>query len=524
MRADLDYLTSDELRGRLSMQPGADAAARFIAAEFAKAGLQPGNGRSFFQEFGLVAYRPGAKERLRFQHAGTTQELGFGIDFAASFPRRVSVKAPLVFAGYGITAPEYGYDDYAGLDVRGKVVLIFDHEPQETDPASVFNGTGHTRHAGRWLKAFNAQKHGAAGVLVAGEPLRKHRGPLDPTPGVAASAKTARPGPSGRPSQRITAPTQALENSEIRIPVFSIGDAAAAKLLAWSGKAPADLQKSIDAQLKPASFPLPDVVVEMQAGGGRQTRGRSFNVAGAVEGADPALRDQTVLVSAHYDHLGARNGNIYRGANDNGSGAAAVLELARAFAGTQAGRQADGGRQPSAPGPKRTILFVAFGSEEEGLLGSYYYAAHPLRPLAGTVVVNLDMIGRDEAHIPQSEGVLDIPADTSNEVNLVGIFYSPELREVIRRENGKVGLTINEKFDRDHALNALFRCDHLPFLLHDVPAVWLFGGFHPGYHEPSDTVERLNFAKLMKIAGLTYLTAEELAGAPSLPRFSANGR
>jgi len=500
MRADLDYLASKELRGRLSMQTGSDVTARFIAAEFEKAGLKPGNGRSFFQEFRLVAYQPGKGARLRFQQAGTIQELGFGIDFSANIPRQVSVKAPLVFAGYGITAPEYAYDDYAGLDVHGKIVLIFDHEPQEADARSVFNGTGHTRHAGRWLKIFNAQKHGAAGVLVAGEPLRKHRGPLD-----------ALPRQSGQPSQRITAPTQALEDGEIRIPAFSISDAAVSKLLAPSGKAPADLQKSIDAQLKPASFPLPDVVVEMRAGGGNQTRGRSFNVVGAIAGADPASRDQTVLVSAHYDHMGTRKGILYPGANDNGSGIAALLGLARAF-------------QQAVPRPKRTILFVAFGSEEEGLLGSYYYVAHPLRPLAGTVVVNMDMIGRDEAHIPQSEGVLDIPADTSNEVNLVGAFYSPELRQVIRRQNGTVGLTISEKFDRDHALNALFRCDHLPFLLHDVPAVWLFGGFHPGYHEPSDTVDRLNFAKLMKIAKLAYLTAGALADAPSLPPFSANSR
>jgi hypothetical protein len=511
MRADLDYLASNELRGRLSMQTGADVAARFIAAEFEKAGLNPGNGRSFFQEFSLVAYQPGKGARLRFRHAETTQELGFGIDFSANIPRQVSVKAPLVFAGYGITAPEYAYDDYASLDVHGKIVLIFDHEPQETDARSVFNGTGHTRHAGRWLKTFNAQKHGAAGVLVAGEPLRKHRGPLDAAARAATSAKTALPGRTGQPSRRISAPTQALEDSEIRIPAFSISDAAVSKLLASSGKAPADLQKSIDAQLKPASFPVPDVVVEMRAGGGNQTRGRSFNVVGAIAGADPASRDQTVLVCAHYDHLGTRNGTVYPGANDNGSGAAALLELARAF-------------QQAVPRPKRAILFVAFGSEEEGLLGSYYYVAHPLRPLAGTAVVNLDMIGRDEAHIPQSEGVLDIPADTSNEVNLVGAFYSPELRQVIGQQNGTVGLTISEKFDRDHALNALFRCDHLPFLLHDVPAVWLFGGFHPGYHEPSDTVDRLNFAKLMKIAKLAYLTTGALADAPSLPRFTANGR
>ena len=111
------------------------------------------------------------------------------------------------------------------------------------------------------------------------------------------------------------------------------------------------------------------------------------------------------------------------------------------------------------------------------MMGSFYYTAHPLRSLAGTrAVLNLDMIGRDEAHIPQSEGVLEIPTDTSNEINLVGAYYSADLLAVVERENQNVGLTLDTKFDRDHTLNALFRCDHLPFLAAGVPALWLFGG------------------------------------------------
>ena len=229
-------------------------------------------------------------------------------------------------------------------------------------------------------------------------------------------------------------------------------------------------------------------------------------------GSDPVLRSETVLITAHYDHLGFQNGHVYPGANDNASGTAAVMELARLFA--AAGQR-----------PKRSLLFAVFGSEEQMMLGSFYYTAHPVRSLAGTrAVVNLDMIGRDEAHIPQSQGVLRIAGDTSNVLDLVGTDYSADLLQVVERQNQRVGLTLDTKFDRDHTLNALFRCDHLPFLLEGIPAVWLFGGFHPGYHEPSDTVEKLNFSKMEKVIRLAYGVTLEIANAPRSPRFDATRR
>jgi Zn-dependent M28 family amino/carboxypeptidase len=163
--------------------------------------------------------------------------------------------------------------------------------------------------------------------------------------------------------------------------------------------------------------------------------------------------------------------------------------------------------------PKRSLLFVVFGSEEQLMLGSYYYTAHPVRPLAGTrAVLNLDMIGRDEA---------GTSGDTSNSLNLVGTYYSADLLDAIERENRNVGLALDTKLDREHVVNALFRCDHLPFLVAGIPAVWLFGGFHPGYHEPSDTVEKLNFPKMEKVVRLAYRVAAELANSPRAPRFAA---
>ena len=489
MRADMDYLCSPELEGRVSLSSGADKAAAFIAAEFKKAGLAPAAG-TFLQAFPLVAYEPGrAATTLVVRRKQARIELRYGADFRGGYwqPKRIS--APVVFAGYGITAPEYRYDDYAGLDVRGKIVLAFDHEPQETDPRSVFNGTGHTLHAAARVKLENARRHGAAALLLANEPLRKHPGTFE----------AAAPRVIGQQSLRAGAPRQALE--EESIPLVQLSDAAAAELLQAAGRTPAEIARAVDRDLRPASMPLPETEAELRTAPDHPRRGQSVNVAGLLEGADPALRGETVLLTAHYDHLGVQRGRLYAGANDNASGTAAVMELARRF-GAEKTRL------------RRSLLFVVFGSEEEGLLGSYYYVAHPLRPLKTTrAVLNLDMIARDEAHIPQSQGVVDIPPDTRNQINLLGVYDHPVLLAAMRKANAGVGFEISTKFDRDHDLNALWRCDHFPFLLHGVPAVWIFGGWHPGYHEPSDTVDQLNFQKLEKAVRLAYEAAKQIGGS-----------
>jgi hypothetical protein len=446
----------------------------------------------------MIAYRSDpAKRGMSLRRGGASKTFNPGSDFTGAFSRAVDIHAPVVFAGYGITAPEYAYDDYAGLDTTGKVVLMFDHEPQEDNPRSKFNGTGHTLHAGRMVKVANARRHGAVAVLIASEQLRRHPGQFDPTP---------RP-VDQRQSLRASAPPQSLDDPG-QIPAFSISDDVLAELL--GSKKPADLQRSIDEGLHPHSTALSDTVIEIRSANSEERRGTSFNAVGLLEGSDPVLKSDTILLTAHYDHLGIQNGHLYPGANDNASGTVAVMELARLFAAT-------------ATRPKRSLLFLVFGSEEQLMMGSFYYTAHPLRPLAGTrAVLNLDMIARNEQHIPQSEGVLQIPADTSNSLNLVGAYYSADLLSILERANRKTGLKLDTKFDRDHRLNALFRCDHLPFLLAGVPAVWLFGGFHPGYHEPSDTVDKLNFAQMEKVIQLAYAAALDVANAPAPPRFGVH--
>jgi hypothetical protein len=304
--------------------------------------------------------------------------------------------------------------------------------------------------------------------------------------------------PGGR-ERAVSPAAQALAESDRRIPVFSVSDAVAAELLAPAGKKPGELQTSIDAALRPASLALPDTAVEMRIQSEEIRRAPTANVVGILPGRDPKLRDETVLFTAHYDHLGVRGEQVLPGADDNASGTAGLLELARTFA-----------QDPQRP--KRTLLFIAFGAEEAGLLGSYYYTAHPLRPLETTAaVINLDMIGRDERPSKQTEGLIRIAEDTSNELNLIGLKGKPALRALFERQNRQVGLQLNYKWEDDAALNVLFRCDHFPFMLHDIPAVWLFNGFTPDYHQPTDTVEKLNFAKMQKIVRLSCRVGRALA-------------
>jgi Zn-dependent M28 family amino/carboxypeptidase len=169
----------------------------------------------------------------------------------------------------------------------------------------------------------------------------------------------------------------------------------------------------------------------------------------------------------------------------------------------------------------RSVLFVSFGSEEQLMLGSYHYVEHPLRPLDGTIaVLNLDMIGRNEEHTDESRGAYEVTAGRSDRLNLVGAVFSRDLLAVLEKAAPAAGLALSTKFDRDSSMRALFRCDHLPFLQKNIPAVWLFGGFHPGYHEPVDTVDRLDFDKLARTVDLTVGAVRSLASGPP-PRFGA---
>jgi hypothetical protein len=502
LRADIGFLVSDALQGRMSLQPGDDAAVQWIASEFAKAGLKPAatdaeGHPSYLQAVPLIEYRPDAKAtRLTLKRQGKDIEWK-DPDVGGSFPTDQDVSGPVVFAGYGITAPELGYDDYAGLDVKGKVVVVFDHEPQETNADSVFNGTGNTRYATGYVKVLNAQEHGAVAVLLAPEPSHNHP---------SAQEVRARIGHHVEHAAN-PIPAQALADSALHIPSLLISGDVSSQLLATSGSTPTALQNGIDGDLKPRSMALPDTTISLHLHNSSRREAITWNVVGLVEGSDLKLAPETIIISGHHDHDGMSDGKIWHGADDNASGTVGVVTMARAFA-----------ANPTKP--KRSILFAVFAAEERGLLGAYYLAAHPLRPLDTTrAMINFDMIGRDEKPSPQTEGLIQVPADTSNRLNLIGAAYSPDYQRTVAKQNEQVGLVLDDRFDHEYALNVFFRSDQFPFVLHNVPAFWWFTGFHPDYHHPSDTAEKINYPKMAKILKLAYLSAWQFANETNAPRF-----
>jgi len=524
LRTDLAYIASDELEGRMSLQPGDEKASQWIARQFAQAGLKPitnaGGLAGYMQPFELIEYRADRTEgSVTLARAGKKTVWHAPQAFGA-YKHAVDITAPVVFAGYGITAPELGYDDYKGIDAKGKIVFVFDHEPQEDDPKSIFNGTGNTRYATTRVKLMNAQAHGAVALVVVAEPNRKH---------LTNAERAAR---IGGATQRVTPiPLQAIADDEVNIPSALVVDAVAAELFATSGTTGSALQSAIDKDLSAHSMALPDTTLTLHFRNSIERRGFVSNVAGLLLGSDPTLTTETVIISGHHDHDGwspcppnvggvDENGKatepgtdcklIWHGADDNGSGTVGVVELAKAFAANPVK-------------PKRSILFVVFASEERGLLGSYWMAAHPLRPLKTTrAMINFDMIGRDEKASPQTDGLIEIPKDTTNRLNLIGALYSPDYNKTVAEANKSVGLVLDDRFDHESALNVFFRSDQFPFVLHDVPAFWWFTGFHPDYHHITDTVEKIDYVKMQKILQLAYLSAWQFADEAKTPVFIAN--
>jgi len=511
LKADLTFLSSDALEGRLSLQRGSEIAVQWIASEFAKAGLKPLAGDSYLQPVPLIEFTADRELTSLTLARGGQSEVFHAPDAMATFAHEVTVSGRVVFAGFGITAPELNYDDYAGIDAHGKIVLIFNHEPQEAEPNSVFNGIGNTRYANNNYKLFNAERHGAVAVLTMPDP--NHQGPNRggaPTPAGQTPAGGRGGRGQGQGAQRPRILSEALADGGPKIPLFTLGRRVSDSLFEAAGKKAAEVETAMDSKPAPASFDVPGVSIELHTATSAQRRADSYNVVGLVEGSDPALKAETIIFSGHFDHDGIGPAGIFHGADDNGSGTVGVVALAHAFA-------------TNPVKPRRSLLFIVFAAEERGLLGSYYYVSHPLRPLATTRAhVNFDMIGRNEA--PDPRVITEISHDTSNQFGLIGTDYSPDYRETVERQNKTVGLDITYKWDLDAYNSVLFRSDQYPFLLHDIPAIWWFTGFHPDYHQVTDTVEKINFEKMAKIVKLAYLSGFEFADQQNPPKLQPRAK
>lgn len=478
MRKDIFFLASDECEGRGVTTKGINLAADYIAAEFKKAGLKPaGPDGSYFQPFTIS----GTSERGSPNTLVLTGPLGQQITLKAgehfeplafSHSGRID-GAPLVFAGYGVTAKDPAYDDFQGLDVAGKVVVVLRKTPRPDSKETPFAGADHETVQSLDHKMLNAEKHHAAGVILVND------------------AVTVRAADKLIPFQYLArAGGYALPAVNLRRSVLDT------ILQSSLGTTLADLEQEIDRTLKPHSHALPGWSAGLEVNVKRNDI-TAKNVVGVLEGDGPHAQE-TVVIGAHYDHLGwGELGSlkpgvkaIHHGADDNASGTTTLMELARRLA--------------QVPHRGRRLVFIAFSGEERGLLGSAYYCKHPLFPLADTAaMVNLDMVGRLRSDKETGKDKLQIEGvGTAKNFGALIDYLNKDFDFKLQKSPGGFGPS-----------------DHASFYAHSIPVLFFFTGDHSDYHRPSDTADKINVAGMRRVADMAQELVVRLANAPERPEY-----
>jgi Peptidase family M28/PDZ domain/PA domain len=463
------YLASPEMRGRATGSPELEKAAAFIRDQFRSLNVKPLEGDSYYQNFDVTtSARLGPRNKLSWSNGRVAKELRFEGDY---IPLNLSsdgdVSGQVVFAGYGITAPEYGYDDYAGLDVKGKIVMVLRHEPQEYNEKSVFEGKTNTAHSQIANKAVNAKLHGAKAVLLIND-VAAHSGAGDDLDKFGVTAGPANAG----------------------IEFVQMKAAVADQWLSLVGKNLAGIEAAIDKDLHPESFALPtslnvDVDVDVQ----REVK-TVHNVGAYLPGDTPDY----VIIGAHYDHLGLGEqfslapslaGTVHPGADDNASGTAGVIELARWFS-----------REPRR---KKGILFLTFAGEELGLLGSSYYVNHPVLPLSNAVaMINMDMIGRVQ----------------NDKIYIGGVGSGTTFAALLNQVDPKHGFHVDLSQRGGYGSS-----DHTSFTTKQVPVLFFFSGLNADYHKPSDTWDKIDAPDAVRVLDLVADVTDHLTDGSPRPQF-----
>lgn len=463
LQQHVSYLASDALDGRRTGTAGANDAARYVAGEFERLGLKPGmlnvGARrrdlmaSYLQSFPYVSgIELGKQNELAL---GSTQKLVLGQDWTPlGFSTSANVSGSIVFVGFGIKAPELNHDDYSGVPVSGNIALALAGTPDGDNPHGKF-----FRYVDVHLKAIAARDAGAKALLL-----------------VSQEAEFK--------NDRLTRLEYDNMGGDVRLPVAIVSQQALAKLAADLNVA--ELQKLAVAKQQSTVKPVAGVTVATEI---VRKEVPAYNVVGVLEGSDRLLKNETIVIGAHYDHLGRggagslapRSGEIHHGADDNASGTAGVLELARLFTSQR-------------PRPKRTIVFVTFGGEEEGLLGSNYYVNHPVTPVNSIVaMINMDMIGRMK----------------DRKLVIGGVGTAKEWRDIIAQGTTDPGrkfeLTLNE--------DGFGPSDHSSFYGKQIPVLFFWTGTHNDYHKPSDTFDKINYQDEARILNLVSYIVKNLDAA-----------
>ena len=507
LQADVSFLAGDTMQGRRTGTPGNRQAAEFIASRFDRSGLTAvGTNGSYFQPFDLMTTTLGENNRLEVSSVPAA-DLTFGTTYYPDPTSSTGTAAgDVVFAGFGIRADALNHNDYRSSSaLDGKVALILNHEPGEFDAGSPFDGAIASEHARVVRKVLAAQTAGATAVLIAPD-THNHEG----------RRGTTRPRRSVWPERSPRQPRYQVAGwaRDVAIPVVQISGDLAARMVENAGLTMRELAGTGAERVGGiTAVPLPKQHVDVTTSVRRRFQ-PNRNVVGLVEGEDPVLRDEWVLITAHYDHEGADGTRVFNGADDNASGVAGLIEIAEAY--RIAGL--DGLR------PRRSVLLAAWNSEEQGLLGAWSYTNDPIHPLGQTVaVLNMDMIGRDE-EIPAAGGArfYGLTAQTAesnrNAVNVLGYSRSPDLQRAAERANRVTGLTLRFRYDHN-ASNLLRRSDQWPFLHEGVPALFIHTGLHPDYHTERDRPDTVNYEKMARVVRMVHALSWNLAQSPTRPAY-----
>ena len=461
----INYLASDELEGRKSGTSGCDAAAEYIASEFNRYGIEPfGDSGTYFQKFDLVGgIKLGRKNELQLSRGAADSSLTVGIDFMPTgFSASQSVSGKIIFAGYGIVAERLHYNDYDSINVADKIVMILTGSPAAENPHSSFAEYEPLRY-----KALQARKHGATALMIVNNRDGEER---------LAQMKYDR------------------VSSDAGLPVIHIKRAIVNWLLEETGTTINSLQATIDSLEQSRTFDIPQATAQITADV-RRIRYEAANVIGLLPGRDETLKNEHIVIGAHYDHLGRTpegsldpdiEDGIRNGADDNASGTAGVLELAQYF---------------SLPEntPDRSLLFVTFAGEELGLLGSAHYVEQPQMLLDETMaMINMDMVGRLQ--------------DSTLIVH--GVGTSPEWPILLNRLNDKHSFNLKLKQDGRGP------SDHSSFYNKNVPVLFFFTGLHDDYHRVSDDSEKVNAKGESNILHLVADVIKDLAAMDTTIAFT----
>jgi aminopeptidase YwaD len=466
------FLSDDSLEGRASGSDGNRRAAEYIAGQFREIGLETGGtNESFFQPF-EIGLNPELGARCKL--VVTTKEgevlLQLNQDFLPfDHLDHGAGKGRLMFAGYGITAKDEGYDDYAGINVSNKVVLILRKQPREGRKDAVLKSTPSRPNTQAYFttKLANAEKHGATAVLIVDASAKRED--------VAEMA-------NGRPRR--------LGSSEVELPYSFVSYATASNWLAQVGQSLPAVVKGIDEAQQPKSFDLKvSVSLEVEV---KRDKAVINNLIGLLPGSDPSLKDEYVVVGGHFDHIGFGNNptdrgkteRIHNGADDNASGSAAVIELARAFTSLK-------------KRPRRNLLFMAFNAEERGLLGSRHYVNKPTVPLTNIVtMINLDMVGRGASGL-----------------DIGGVGTSPGFKPMVD------ALATNFELKVKTNPGGKAPSDNTSFYNKNIPVLFFYTGKHDDYHKPTDDWQRIDTAEIQSVTRLAYLSADRIANGAERPEF-----